>query len=144
MFNHVLIIIISILLTACGGGGGGGAAPSDEGGASQPAPTPSPSPTPNPPPPPATGSTVTLTWTPPTSRQNGDSLSMAEIGGFEVYYFADGTPSGSGTVVNINDPLSTSYTTPVLSSGIWYFSLAVYDINGVYSDFSTPSAITLP
>lgn len=143
MLNHILIIIISILLTACGGGGGGGAAPSDEGGSSQPAPTPSPSPTPNPPPPPATGSTVTLTWAAPSTRQNGDPLNMAEIGGYEVYYFADGTPSGSGTVVNINDPLSTSYTTPALSAGTWYFSLAVYDTNGIYSDFSTPSAITL-
>jgi hypothetical protein len=148
MLTRILLLLTIILLTACGGGGGGGAAPSESNPPSEPVVTsPAPAPPPPPPPPPApapTGTSVTLNWTAPSTRENGDPISASEIGGYEIYYFADGTPSGSGTVIDINDVNTTTYTTAVLPSGRWYFSLATYDTNGLYSNFSTPSSVDIP
>lgn len=78
-------------------------------------------------------SSVALTWSVPTSRKDGSTLGVTEIGGFEVVYRRIGAPQwtthlvedGSVTRMGFND----------LPDGTYEFALAVFDSDGVYSGF---------
>ncbi|WP_339668588.1 fibronectin type III domain-containing protein [Dasania marina] len=144
MRKLLTLCLLSTLLIACGGGGGGGSddaasSPANSSTSSaatqesdQPAPsTPEPTPTPN------TG-TITLTWTPPSTRADGSSLALTDIGGYEIYYYLDGTPINEGEMVNISNRNTTAYTTPELPAGKYYFAISTYDTAMIYSPLSTP------
>lgn len=145
MRKLLTLSLLSTLLIACGGGGGGG---SDEPANSSPAnssnssstsqevdqsapSTPEPTPSPN------TG-TITLTWTPPSTRADGSALALTDIGGYEIYYYLDGTPINEGEMVNISNRNTTAYTTPELPAGKYYFAISTYDTAMIYSPLSTP------
>lgn len=156
-------LLLSTIITACGGGGGGGGG-GDEGTTTEqvvensgpnntpneaPAPAPEPNPTPAPeliPEPEAdpvsNTATISLSWNAPTTRADNTALTANEIGGYEIYYYLDGTPIGDGEVATVNDG-STNYTTPALSAGTYHFAIATYDTNMVYSDLSTPVSATI-
>ena len=152
---HKLLTLCPLppLLAACGGGGGGGSddtaasssSSSDSSSSSaaeyneQSAPsTPEPSdPEPEPSPSPNTG-TITLSWTAPTTRADNSPLALTEIGGYEIYYYLDGTPINEGQMVNISDRNTTTYTTPELPAGKYYFAISTYDTSMIYSPLSTP------
>jgi hypothetical protein len=75
---------------------------------------------------------VTLNWTPPAKRENGDELDITELGGYEIRYRSDEDPDYN-TVV-ISDPWSTDYYFDWLE-GNYQFQIAAFDNTGLYSDF---------
>ncbi|MGD8710912.1 MAG: fibronectin type III domain-containing protein [Ectothiorhodospiraceae bacterium] len=85
---------------------------------------------------------VTLSWVAPTERENGDALSMSEIGGYRVYY---GTASGDySSEVAIKDPYATQYTVDGLDAGSdYYFAVAAYDQAGLQSSLSQEVTVTV-
>ena len=80
--------------------------------------------------------TITISWTPPSTRKNGDTLLPSEISGFAIYYYQEGSNAEDGEVVVINDANINEYTTPELTAGTYYFSIATIDEEGIYSDLS--------
>lgn len=79
---------------------------------------------------------VSLQWSPPFERVNGSPLSHDDIGGYEIRYRS--TDSDSYTVVLIDDPVTQRYYFDDLSSdGDYVFKVAVFDRNGLYSEFVT-------
>ncbi|MCH8551550.1 MAG: fibronectin type III domain-containing protein [Natronospirillum sp.] len=79
---------------------------------------------------------VSLQWSPPYERVNGSPLSHDDIGGYEIRYRS--TDSDSYTVVMIDDPVTQRYYFDDLSSdGDYIFKVAVFDRNGLYSEFVT-------
>ena len=83
-----------------------------------------------------TSKTVTLSWTAPTTRANGDPLNMSDIAGYEVYYFMDGSPQSDGEAITINNASTTQITTPGLQSGTYFFAIATIDTQNLVSDLS--------
>jgi hypothetical protein len=61
---------------------------------------------------------------------------MSEIGGYEIYYFIEGSAENEGETITINDPSVTQYTTEPLNPGIYFFAITTIDDNGLYSETS--------
>lgn len=136
ILNTLLTSLLLLTLSACGGGGGGSdSSPTNN--------TPSPSNTTPSNPEPGTSKTLTLSWLAPSLRDNGDTLELSEIAGYEIYYFVDGSPEGDGERVRIDDPTATQYTTPHLTLGHYYFSIATVDTSELYSELSDYVEITI-
>ena len=132
-------------LSACGGGSSNGASvPGNDDNSDSNSSTPPPSSDDN------GGSTgggntvksVTLTWSPPTTRENGTVLPASEIDGYEIYYFMDGEDENDGTVVSIEGG-STTRTDLRLSTGTYHFAIAAVDIRGLVSENSDPVSIDI-
>lgn len=107
--------LISLLMTtqlvACGGGGGG------RGSDSQ-----------------VVAISATITWTAPVAKADGSPLSLADIGGYRVYY---GTSSGNYTNrVDVDDGTAVQVTLSGLPAGKYYFVVTIYDVSGAESKFS--------
>lgn len=79
---------------------------------------------------------ITLSWTPPSTRANGDALELSEIDGYEIYYFMDGSPDGEGETNAINSPNITEFAIDDLVPGVYYFSIAAIDTDGLVSEMS--------
>ncbi len=97
-------------------------------------------PTPPPEPEPTTFS-LTLNWNAPTQREDGSALAMTEIGGYEIYYFLQGTPQDQGTSIDVpamdgNGQYTTSYNLELDQPGSYVFAISTYDVNGIYSQIS--------
>lgn len=141
-----VMLTAAIALSACGGGSAGGA-PSDT-NSNQTSSTSSGTGTAAPQSPTgsnnnSTGQTVSLSWTIPTQRTDGSSLPVSQLAGYQIYYYADGSSAGSGQVININDPLVTTYTTQVLPPATYNFAIAAVDTTGLASPLSSPVTITV-
>lgn len=76
---------------------------------------------------------VTLRWLPPVERENGTILSSNEIGGYSVRYRL--ITDTIYTYLSV-DKSQTSTTLTGLF-GDYIFEIAVYDANGLYSNFVT-------
>jgi hypothetical protein len=80
---------------------------------------------------------VKLSWTIPTTRQNGKALSLSELKGYEVYYATDSnTSTANDTVVKVTGGSINSSTISKLPAGTYYFSISAIDVNGVKSPLS--------
>jgi len=77
-----------------------------------------------------TGSSVTLTWTAPLTRVDGNSLALGDIKGYELNYGLQ--PGSLDRKVEIIGQ-ETRYTVENLDKGTWYFQLRTYDYNDLYS-----------
>lgn len=78
--------------------------------------------------------TALLSWTAPLTRENGDSLAMGEIAGFEVVY---GTSAESlNQTLAIGDASVDELLVDQLSDGTWYFAIRTLDTNGNRSRLS--------
>lgn len=86
---------------------------------------------------------VTLNWSVPTTREDGTPLNISEVGGYEIYYFQDGTALDQGESHTISNPSITTFTTPDLELGLYYFAIASFDTNGLASELSEPIAASL-
>lgn len=95
------------------------------------------------PPPNNSGSSVSINWNAPSSREDGSPLTIAELSGYEIYFFMDGSAEEEG-VIYIEDPATTEYSTNTLSSGTYYFAISSIDTNGLYSSLSDYYSITIP
>lgn len=75
-----------------------------------------------------------LSWSTPTTRENGSPLSQAELGGFEIYVLSEST--GESVVITVSDPLATTYTVEGLAPDTYHFSISAYDQEGQFSPLS--------
>jgi len=77
---------------------------------------------------------VSLSWSAPVTREDGDLLSLSELEGYRVYY---GTGKDDlNALVDLNDSAETTYIVTGLSPGIYYFAVTAYDFDGLESGYS--------
>lgn len=75
---------------------------------------------------------LTLMWSNPTSRENGEYLELDEIGGYEIRYKKVTDSVYTTVVINNNDTNSYSMSQP---SGSYEYEIATFDTTGLYSNF---------
>lgn len=75
-----------------------------------------------------------LSWTAPMTRENGDSLSMGEIAGFEVVYGPSAETLNQSLA--IGDASVDELLVDQLSPGTWYFAIRTLDTDGNRSRLS--------
>lgn len=80
---------------------------------------------------------ATVTWETPAERENGEFLSYADIGGYEIAYRL--TQSNTFQSLVVDDSLQTQMVLNNLVAGEYEFSIAAFDSEGLYSDFSEPT-----
>lgn len=78
---------------------------------------------------------VKLSWTIPTTRQNGKPLALSELQGYEVYYTTDSSASADA-VVKINGGSTSNSVISKLPAGTYYFSISAIDTSGMKSPLS--------
>lgn len=105
---------------------------------STPTPTPGVTPTPTPV---AQKTSASVSWNIPDQRENGDPLELSEIGGYEIMYRK--TSDLLFETVIIEDQSISDYVLENLDEGQYEFLIAVFDTEGLYSDFSDPSLVDL-
>jgi fibronectin type 3 domain-containing protein len=125
IFPTFTLLMLSSILTACGGGG-------DEG----PGQT-------NPPPGGGTTGSISLRWDTPSTKVDGNPLSLSEIDGYKIYVTTNSTVYPSQPVANITDSTSINYTVNNLPAGTYYIYVTTYDMNGDESPFSDPVSTTI-
>lgn len=77
---------------------------------------------------------VTLYWSAPIERVNGDSMGMLDVGGYEIRYKQESDSSYINIV--IDDKYTDQYTfLDVIDADSYQFEVAVFDSDGIYSDF---------
>ena len=86
-----------------------------------------------------TTGTATLSWTAPTLDTSGSPIT--NLAGYNVYYGKTSTTMTS--VINVNNPASTSYVIPNLASGTWYFAVVSYSTQAVESTLSNVVSKTI-
>ena len=131
-YSLATVLTLVTLISACGGGAKNPYVPGVE---PVPKPTPAPTPTPTPSPSPTDGwvsGQVLLLWQAPIQRENGDPISINEIGGYEVRYRKKGQTDF--TYIQYENNQADSHTFESLE-GLYEFQVAVYDVNGLYSQF---------
>ena len=87
-----------------------------------------------------TGS-ATVSWNAPVVRADGTPLSLADIGGYRIYY---GTSAGNYTnIVDIDDGTALEATVAGMPADTYYFVVTAYDVQGRESDFSPMHSKTI-
>lgn len=84
---------------------------------------------------PTTTIDITLYWNPPVERENGEALSLSEIGGYEIRYRMIG--AGDYNRLVINDSHADQHLFQDLEDGAYEFEIAAFDLEGLYSEFVT-------
>ena len=84
--------------------------------------------------------TVTVAWTPPDQRVNGDGLSPADIGGYRVYYGK--VPGDYPNRVSITDGTAQEGTVTALH-GLYFYVMTTLDTLGRESEFSVESEVRI-
>ena len=82
--------------------------------------------------------TVTLTWDPPTT--NADGTALTDLAGYKVYY---GNASRSYSSVNPVIDNVTTYTSPDLAPGTYFFAVTALDAAGNESAYSNEVSKTI-
>jgi len=81
-----------------------------------------------------TGS-ASLSWTAPVTRADGTPLSLADIGGYYIYY---GESEGSyPNRVDLDDGTAQAVTLNDIPVGTYYMVMTTYDVNGRESSYSS-------
>ena len=122
-FIEILIaLVMTVQLAACGGGGGGNGADSAAAVTESSVATE------------VTASSATLAWVAPVARADASPLSLAEIGGYRVYY---GTIEGDyPNRIDIADGSADQVTLTELPPGTYYFVVTTQDTAGRESKYS--------
>ena len=82
----------------------------------------------------APASRATLSWTAPVARSDQTPLSLADIGGYRVYY---GTVEGEYPYqIDVNDGTAVEVVIKYLTPGTYYFVVTTYDTEGRESEYS--------
>lgn len=77
---------------------------------------------------------IRLNWVAPTTRTDGASLDLSEIGGYVVYL---GTSSSNmSKQVELSDSSATSYVIEDLDLGTYFVAITAYDMDGNVSSYS--------
>ena len=83
-----------------------------------------------------------LSWSVPTTRADGQPLTMSELAGYEVHMLSEST--GESRVITIDDPLSTARTIDGLTPDTHHFAVTAIDASGLISDLSSPVSKQIP
>ena len=84
---------------------------------------------------------LTIKWAPPTEREDGTPLDMAEISGYRIYY---GTTTGDyPNQVDINDSTVVETVIEDIPSGTYFVVATTIDIDGRESVYSTEFQIQI-
>ncbi len=75
---------------------------------------------------------VYLRWNIPRLREDGSTLDISELGGYEVRYRR--TTDTEYTYISIEDPWKSEHSFSWLE-GSYVFEVAAFDKNGLYSKF---------
>jgi hypothetical protein len=78
---------------------------------------------------------VSLYWSAPIQRVNGENIAFEELGGYEIRYRKG--PDESYTRIVIDDPLVEQYHIDDLPGDDYQFEVAAFDTTGLYSNFVT-------
>ena len=81
-----------------------------------------------------TDSSVNLSWVAPTTREDGETLSLSELEGYRIYYGTDS--SKLIPLVDLDDSSVTTHSITDLNAGTYYFAVTAYDFSGLESGFS--------
>ena len=89
------------------------------------------------------GSTVTLSWSIPVTYENGNTLDMIDIGGYQINQTCSDTGSSS---ILIRDASTDEYVTdPFLEGNNCSYTIATFLTSGLYSALSdSVGAIGVP
>lgn len=83
----------------------------------------------------AVAPSLQFNWLPPTQRENGAALTTAEIGGYELRYRLKAANNYS--YVAIPSGTAKSYVLAGVAAGDYEYQLAVYDKDGLFSNWVT-------
>jgi len=132
-----LLIVISIYLslTACGGGSSDGSIGGNGSGGENTIVTSQATP--------IETKSISTTWDIPTTKVNGEPLSLSEIGGYKIYISTNNVFPPSLPHVKITNGAIAEYTINNLPSGTYYIYITTFDVNGDESPYSDPVAKTV-
>jgi hypothetical protein len=85
---------------------------------------------------------LSLEWVAPVERENGELLTEAEIGGFQILYRDSGADTYKTLTVDTTQELITEYNFE-LAAGEYEFKIAAFDTEGLYSAYSDVATITI-
>lgn len=86
--------------------------------------------------------TATVSWVAPSSRLDGTSISISEIGGYILYY---GTSSANLTdAVTISGGSTNQHQISGLVSATYYFQVSAYDQQGIEGPRSGLASKVIP
>lgn len=77
---------------------------------------------------------VSLSWSVPQRRVNGEELQLSDIHGYQIHYIT--ADKKLSRTISINDPRIVSALVEVPKAGAYYFSIATVDIDGDKSQMS--------
>jgi len=77
---------------------------------------------------------IKLSWSAPSTRTDGQPLSLAEIDGYRVYYGAKKGDYVKGA--DVKDGAAEAVTVTNVPVGKYYVVMTTYDVNGVESGYS--------
>jgi hypothetical protein len=80
---------------------------------------------------------ATLTWQPPTEREDGTPL-LSNLAGYKVYWGT--SPSNLEHVRTIDNPGITSFLVEELTPSTWFFAVTAYDSSGLESSKSNTAS----
>lgn len=81
-----------------------------------------------------TASSATVSWVAPVARADGTPLSLADIGGYRVYYGA--SEGNYPDYIDVSDGTAVSAVLSKLPPGTYYFVITTYDTAGRESEYS--------
>jgi hypothetical protein len=84
----------------------------------------------------STSRTAIVSWTPPTQRVDGSTLT--NLAGYRVYYGK--SLNAMSRIVEIANPGQISQFIDNLEKGTWYFAVTAYTSDGLESDMSELAA----
>ena len=86
-------------------------------------------------------SAVTATWVAPVARADGSPISLADIGGYRVYYGA--TEGSYQNRIDVTDGTAVGTVLRDLPPGTNYFVVTTYDTAGRESEYSDVGVKTI-
>ena len=78
---------------------------------------------------------VNLTWVAPTTRTDGEPLSLSDLEGYRIYLGMD--TDNLAPLVDLNDSAILEFTITDLTPGVYFFAVTAYDYDGLESGYST-------
>lgn len=85
--------------------------------------------------------TASLSWTAPSTREDGEAIALSEIQSYIVRYGREAGALNQQVEISSGD---TSYQFSNLESGTWFFSVQVVDTNGLVSKPSATVEYNVP
>lgn len=80
------------------------------------------------------GTSAMLTWKIPTTRENGEALSLSDLKGYEIYYTTEDLSKAD--IVPVDGASTSSYILKNLAAGKYYIAISAIDVSGLKSKLS--------